>query len=191
MSDLFEYATGILIVVIELAITHLLTGIGSIICYRKTLVISYIPIIWMCVLLLSLVGWCFFIFDTLHGIEVLEYTRFLVFFTVSALMYLGAKLITPDVTQTNHLNLAEAFLETKTAFFLCWAAALLLVNIYVYASEGSLESMNSVEGVLGLLLIGLMLVGSRLRKMEHHLILVVGWTFVYLWQEFVQGAIGA
>jgi len=161
MSDLFEYASGILIVVIGLAITHLLAGMGSIIRYRKNLHIDWIPIIWMCVLLLVLVGWCFFVFDTLHRIEVIKFQQFLVFFIISALMYLGSRLITPEINQTTASNLTEQFLETKTAFFLCWATALLLVAAYVWVNVGFLESISSVEGVLGLFMIGLMFLGSR------------------------------
>ena len=123
MSAIFEFSRGIVVIVVGLAITHLLAGLGSIIRYRSQLKIDWLPITWIVVLLLVLVGWCYAIWDMLHEIESLEYTHFLVFFFTSTLFYLAARLITPDISRADKLNLANAFSETKTAFFLSSAAA--------------------------------------------------------------------
>ena len=42
MSAIFEFSSGILIIVIGLAMTHLLAGLGSIIRYRKNLQIDWV-----------------------------------------------------------------------------------------------------------------------------------------------------
>ena len=100
MTSIFEFSSGILVIVVGLAITHLLSGLGAIIRYRKRLEIHWLPIAWMVVLLLCLVGWCYAIWDMLHQAELLAYSTFLVFFFTSVLFYLGVRLITPDVSPT-------------------------------------------------------------------------------------------
>ena len=168
---------------------HLLAGLGSIIRYRKNLQIDWVPIIWILVLLLVLVGWCYAVWDNLHDVEELEFSHFLVFFVTSILFYLGARLITPDINHTSVLNLRDAFLETKTAFFLCNAAGIGWIGIYVWTKDGFLNTVTTVEGGLGLVLIGLLIVGTIIQKRRDHLLLVVVWTFIYLWQQFIQGAL--
>ncbi len=189
MSAIFEFSSGILIIVIGLAMTHLLAGLGSIIRYRKNLQIDWVPIIWILVLLLVLVGWCYAVWDNLHDVEELEFSHFLVFFVTSILFYLGARLITPDINHTSVLNLRDAFLETKTAFFLCNAAGIGWIGIYVWTKDGFLNTVTTVEGGLGLVLIGLLIVGTIIQKRRDHLLLVVVWTLIYLWQQFIQGAL--
>ena len=150
MSPIFEFSSGILIIVIGLAITHLLAGLGSIIRYRKNLQINWVPIIWILVLLLVLVGWCYAVWDQLHNVEELEFAHFLVFFITSILFYLGARLITPDINETSILNLGDVFLETKTAFFLCNATAMAWISIYVWTKNGFSDSITTLEGGLSL-----------------------------------------
>ncbi len=168
--------------------THLLAGLGSIIRYRKNLQINWVPIIWMLVLLLVLVGWCYAVWDQLHNVEELEFAHFLVFFITSTLFYLGARLITPDINETSILNLGDVFLETKTAFFLCNATAFAWLYIYVLTKIG-FSIITTLEGGLTLILIGLLFIGTKIQKLDHHLYLVVVWAIVYLSQQFLQGAI--
>ncbi len=92
MTAIFEFSSGILVIVVGLAITHLVAGLGSIIRYRRHLEVDWLPIVWMVVLLLVLVGWCYAIWDILHEVESLEFTHFLVFILASTLFYLPTSL---------------------------------------------------------------------------------------------------
>ncbi len=120
------------------------------------------------VLLLVLVGWCYAIWDMLHEIESLEYTQFLVFFFTSILFYLAARLITPDISRADKLNLADAFFETKTAFFLSNAAAYTVISFYIWSVEGFAHTLSTLEGILGLALLVLMVVGAVLKTTKSH-----------------------
>ena len=189
MSAIFEFSSGILVIVVGLAITHLLAGLGSIIRYRSQLEVDWLPITWIVVLLLVLVGWCYAIWDILHEIESLEYTHFLVFFFTSTLFYLAARLITPDISRAGKLNLTDAFFETKTAFFLSSAAAYTVISSYIWSVEGFAHTLSTLEGILGLALLVLMVVGAVLKTTKSHWVLVSLWTTTYLYQQFIQGAL--
>ncbi len=189
MTAIFEFSSGILVIVVGLAITHLLAGLGSIIRYRSLLEFDWLPIAWMVVFLLVLVGWCYAIWDILHEVEVLEFTHFLVFFLTSILFYLAARLITPDIDGASTLNLADAFLETKTAFFLSSAAGFTVINVYIWSLEGFVRYLSTLEGLLGLALLILVFIGAALKKPKSHWVLVALWTTIYLCQQFIQGAL--
>ncbi len=189
MTAIFEFSSGILVIVVGLAITHLLAGLGSIIRYRSLLEFDWLPIAWMVVFLLVLVGWCYAIWDILHEVEALEFTHFLVFFLTSSLFYLAARLITPDIDGASTLNLADAFLETKTAFFLSSAAGFTVINVYAWSLEGFVRYLSTLEGLLGLALLILLFIGAALKKPKSHWVLVALWTTIYLGQQFIQGAL--
>lgn len=189
MTAIFEFSSGILVIVVGLAITHLIAGFGSIIRFRTGLEFSWLPVIWMIVFLLVLVGWCYAIWDMLHEVETLEYTHFLVFFFTSIFFYLAARLITPDVGRDSRLSLADAFFETKTAFFLSSAAGFAVIFVYVWSLEGVIETLSTLDGFLGSALLILMIVGAFLRTLKSHWVLVCLWSTTYLYQQFIQGAL--
>ena len=189
MTAIFEFSSGILVIVVGLAITHLIAGLGSIIRYRTGLEFSWLPVVWMIVFLLVLVGWCYAIWDMLHEVETLEYTHFLVFFFVSIFFYLAARLIAPDVGRESNLSLADAFFDTKTAFFLSSAAGLAVITVYVWSLDGVIETLGTLDGFLGSALLALMISGAFLRTLKSHWILLCVWTTTYLYQQFIQGAL--
>ena len=189
MTAIFEFSSGILVIVVGLAITHLLAGLGSIIRYRRHLEVDWLPMVWMVVLLLVLVGWCYAIWDILHEVETLEFTHFLVFFLASILFYLAARLITPDINDASRLNLRDVFLETKTAFFLTSAAAFTVIHVYIWVLEGFAFYTSTLEGILGFALLILLPIGAVLKKPKPHWVLVTLWTALYLGQQFMQGAL--
>lgn len=189
MSAIFEFSSGILVIIVGLAITHLIAGLGSIIRFRTGLEFSWLPVIWMIVFLLVLVGWCYAIWEMLHEVETLEYTHFLVFFFISIFFYLAARLITPDVGRDSRLSLADAFFDTKTAFFLSFAAGFAVIMVYVWSLEGVIETLSTLDGFLGSALLILMIIGAFLRTLKSHWVLVCLWTTTYLYQQFIQGAL--
>ena len=69
MTSIFEFSSGVLVIVVGLAITHLVAGLGSIIRYRKVLEIDWLPITWMIVLMATLVGWFYAIWEMLHEVD--------------------------------------------------------------------------------------------------------------------------
>ena len=189
MSAIFEFSSGILVIIVGLAITHLIAGLGSIIRFRTGLEFSWLPVIWMIVFLLVLVGWCYAIWEMLHEVETLEYTHFLVFFFISIFFYLAARLITPDVGRDSRLSLADAFFDTKTAFFLSSAAGFAVILVYVWSLEGVIETLSTLDGILGSALLILMIIGAFLRTLKSHWVLVCLWSTTYLYQQFIQGAL--
>ena len=189
MTSIFEFSSGILVIVVGLAITHLLAGLGQIIRYRKQLAIDWLPIIWMLVLVLTLVGWCYAIWDMLHEVEVLEYGTFLVFFFTSVLFYLAARLITPDITPDTKLDLSSSFFETKTAFFASASSAYLMLSLYIWSDEGFVQTVSNIEGVLGVGLMLLMAGGAVISRRSYHWVLVCVWSLAYLIQQLLQGAL--
>lgn len=188
MTSIFEFSSSVLVIVVGLAITHLLGGLGSIIRYRSYLKIDWLPIAWMIVLILTLIGWFYAIWDMLHEIESLEYPTLLVFFSTSVLFYLAARLITPDISPKTRMDLTEAFFETKTAFFSSAASAYILLSLYVWSKHGFVETTRGIDGALGLSLVTLMAVGALLRTPLSHWVLVVVWSALYLTQQIIQGA---
>ena len=188
MTSIFEFSSGILIIVAGLAITHLLSGLGSIIRYRGYLKIDWLPIAWMIVLILALVGWFYAIWDMLHDVAYLDYLTLLVFFTTSVFFYLAARLITPDIEPRTELDLAEAFFETKTAFFASAFGAYIVLSIYVWTEHGFVETTTTADGALGLALTALMALGAVLRKSHSHWLLIAVWSMLYLVQQLIQGA---
>ena len=189
MSAIFEFSSGILIVVVGLAVTHLLGGLGAIIRYRRQIEIDGLPICWMLLLLLVLVGWFYAIWDMLHETEVLGYGEFLVFFLTSTLFYLAARLVTPDVSRDVRVDLTQAFYETKTAFFLCSAAGYLVINVYVLSVQGVAATLGTVDGALGVLLFALACVGGYLEQKRLHWALLATWATIYLTQQMLQSAL--
>jgi hypothetical protein len=191
MSAIFEFSSGLLVIVVGLAITHVLAGLGSIIRYRGRLEIDWLPIVWMIVMLLVLVGWSYAIWDMLHEIESLEYTRFLVFFLVSVTFYLAARLITPDIGGESNTDLTDAFFETKTAFFLSGAAGFLIIGVYEWSQEGFFHNVSTLEGALDVPLLILLFVGALLGTTKSHWVLISLWTTTYIYQQFIQGALAS
>jgi hypothetical protein len=188
MTSIFEFSSSVLVIVAGLAITHLLGGLGSIIRYRKYLRIDWLPIVWMLVLMLTLIGWFYAIWDMLHEVESLDYSTLLVFFSTSVLFYLAARLITPDIAPKTQLDLSQAFFETKTAFFASASGAYLVLTLYVWSEQGFIKTVGGIEGALGLSLMLLMACGMVLRNSTSHWLLVSLWSAIYLIQQTGQGA---
>jgi hypothetical protein len=142
----------------------------------------------MLVLMLTLIGWFYAIWDMLHEVESLDYSTLLVFFSTSVLFYLAARLITPDIAPKTQLDLSQAFFETKTAFFASASGAYLVLTLYVWSEQGFIKTVGGIEGALGLSLMLLMACGMVLRNSTSHWLLVSLWSAIYLIQQTGQGA---
>ena len=55
--------------------------------------------------------------------------------------------------------------------------------------EGFAHTLSTLEGILGMALLVLMVVGAVLKTTKSHWVLVSFWTTTYLYQQFIQGAL--
>ena len=129
----FEYASGLISIVVGLGIARVLGGIGSFLRFHNRAPRDWIVGSWCLVLFLALVGWWMAGWQVLRVQTEISFVT-LIFWTIAtALLYLSAYLLVPAtiVDRTGDLG----------AFFTCLAAHFGLVSVYmIVALESEFDS---------------------------------------------------
>ncbi len=185
--SIFEYASGILTIVIGLGVAHLLGGLGNVIRARKRITMSMAPLIWMVGQVFMMVGWWWALWHWLSSIEELSVWLFLPFFVASVCWYLAARLSVPEISAEGDTHLWEEFSEVRFPFF-----SLLFVAYFVMYLFGALSGAEwgaSVGDYLGYVLVALTFTGMFLKSERSNAWLAAIFISLYVLQEALQPAI--
>ncbi len=148
----FEYASGLISIVVGLGIARVLGGIGSFIESRRRSAGDWIAATWCLVLLLALVAWWIAGWQVLRAQAEISLATLVIWTLATALYYLAAYLLVPvrliDGSREPHANSERP----SGAFFLCLAAHFGLMLGYALA-------IGSIDG-LGLTATGSLVVVS-------------------------------
>ena len=133
----FEYASGLISIVVGLAIARVLGGIGTLLRLDNRTLHDWIVGTWCLTLFLALVGWWMAGWQVMRVQAEISLVT-LVFWTVAtALLYLSAYLLVPAGIVDRSGGPETNFELPPGAFFLCLAAHFGLVLVYMIVALGS------------------------------------------------------
>lgn len=122
--DAFSYLSVLLSIILGLAIQQILQGYRALILARTRVERDWLPLIWSALILLMVVQhwWASF---GLAGRAEWRFADFLVTLLVTALIYMMAAIVLPDVPADKPTDLREHFARERRALFGLFAAAVI------------------------------------------------------------------
>jgi hypothetical protein len=188
----FEYIMGIHSIVLGLATAILLSTIAEQLKYREVIKPYWVHSAWCGVLLFFILSTWWGYWYTLEQIENISIFEFLYTFQFSIVMYLCARLLSPDPLREQESSAEDYFFRIKTPFLL-----ILLFGITawsVFGLTGLLPSSTPVvisEAIAGLIILyGIFLVGIFSSNRRVHGVIVISVLVLQVIGEVSQGAIG-
>ena len=177
--SILEYATSILSIVLGLGVAHLLGGFAWMARNPKHSLLFYVFGTWCISLLLATLGWWWAIWTLFRDLEVLTFWAFLPAFLISTFLYLAGRILVPPSSELS-IRLDENF--PSVAKPVCLSMA----GLFIAATIVSPSPVLSLEGILGLILIGISLSGVIAKTSHQHIYIALGWLCVYLIQQAIQ-----
>ena len=136
----FEYASGLISIVVGLGIARVLGGVGTFLSLDNRTPHDWIVGTWCLVLSLTLVAWWMVGWTVLRAQSEISFVT-LVFWTfATALLYLSAYLLVPGTVVDRSGGPETNFELPRRAFFACLAAHFGLVFVYLILALGGLGS---------------------------------------------------
>ncbi len=133
----FEYASGLISIVVGLGIARVLGGVGTFLRLDNRTPHDWIVGTWCLVLFLALVGWWMFGWQVLRMQTDISFVT-LIFWTIAtALLYLSAYLLVPATIVDRSGGPETNFELPRGAFFACLAAHFGLMFVYAIVALGS------------------------------------------------------
>lgn len=174
-----EYATSILSIVLGLGVANLLGGVAWMARNPKNILYFYAFGIWCLSILLATLGWWWAIWTIFRDLDVLTFWSFLPTFIVSTFLYLASKILVPHNNESS-IRLDENFPEIAKPLCLC------IAGLFTTATFISPSQVFSLDGILGIALIGIALLGVVAKSSVQHVCVAAGWVCVYLVQQAIQ-----
>jgi hypothetical protein len=140
----FEYATGLVSIVIGLAVARVLGGIGSFISARERSASDWFVASWCIVVLVNLGGWWIAVWNLLRRQIEIEFAILLAVTLATAFLYLASYVLIESRPSggTRH---ASAFVTPGTAFFCCLGAHFAVVVTMAIAFDMDQPPQDLVE----------------------------------------------
>ena len=117
----FEYASGLISIVIGLAVARVLGGIGTFIVARDRSFSDWTVAAWCVALVFVLVGWWMIGWIVLSGLTELAFITLFLWVVASALLYLGAFVLLPGGVIGGAGDPREHLQPLRAAFYFCLA----------------------------------------------------------------------
>jgi hypothetical protein len=175
----FEYATGMVSIVIGLAVARVLGGIGSFISARERLAYDWFVAAWCIVVLVNLGGWWIAVWNLLHRQIEIEFSVLLAVTLATAFLYLASYVLIEgrSVGGTQH---AGAFVTPGAAFFCCLGAhfAVVVAMIYGFGMNQPREDVIETGFLAAVATAGAAAKGARTRVL--HLVIWAALLFALL-----------
>ena len=118
----FEYATGLISIVVGLAVARVLGGIGTFSAASERPASDWIVVSWCLALLLTMVGWWMTAWATLRGQAEYAFSTLSIWFVATALLYLAAYVLIPGTSIGSARGSGSSLRPLPSAFYLYLAA---------------------------------------------------------------------
>ena len=143
----FEYATGLVSLVIGLAVARVLGGIGTFITARERSASDWFVASWCIVILVNLGGWWIAVWNTLQRQVEIEFAILLAVTLATSLLYLASFVLISvgPIEGTRH---ARTFRIPGVAFFYCLGAHFAVVVAMGIAFDMNYDPQDLVETAL-------------------------------------------
>jgi hypothetical protein len=140
----FEYATGLVSIVIGLAVARVLGGIGTFITARERSASDWFVASWCIVVLVNLGGWWIAVWIILQQQVEIEFAILLAVTLATSFLYLASYVLIESrpIGGTRH---ARAFVTPGTAFFYCLGAHFAVVVAFQTAFNLLKDPRDAVE----------------------------------------------
>ena len=187
----FEYVIGIHSIVLGLAIASLLSTLAEQLKYREVAKPYWVHLVWCVTLLFFIIStWCEY-WQVLEQLEAISIFEFLYTFQFSIVLYLCARLLSPDPIREIEASAESYFFRIKTPFLLVLFFGMLVIEAGLLPAPlpppGGSEVLRIISGVF---ILGGILAGIFSSNRRVHGVIVI---FVLVGQiigEALQRAIG-
>jgi hypothetical protein len=140
----FEYATGLVSIVIGLAVARVLGGIGTFITAQVRSASDWIAASWCIVVLVNLGGWWIAVWNTLQQQVEIEFAILLAVILATSLLYLASYVLIAS-GPIDGTRQARTFPTPGVAFFYCLSAHFAVVVAMLIAFDMNQDPRNMVE----------------------------------------------
>ena len=135
----FEYASGLISIVIGLAIARVLGGIGGFLVARQRSTSDWIVAMWCLALLITMVAWWHVGWVTFRGRPEIDLGTSFAWIFATALFYLAVFVLVPNTLAQEYSSEVGTLRPPRPAFYLCLAAHFVagsLVSEAIFESRG-------------------------------------------------------
>jgi hypothetical protein len=175
----FEYATGLVSIVIGLAVARVLGGIGSFISGGERSASDWFVASWCIVILVNLGGWWIAVWNLLGRQVEIEFAILLAVTLATAFLYLASYVLieSGSIVGTRH---ASAFVTPGTAFFCCLGAhfAVVVTGAIAFDLDQPTEDLAETAFLAAVAIAGAAAKGTRSRVL--HLVIWAALLFAML-----------
>jgi hypothetical protein len=120
--NVFEYASGLISIVIGLAVARVLGGIGSFSTASQRSAHDWIVASWCLALLLVLVGWWFQGWNLFRERTEIDFATVLIWIVATSLLYLAAYVLVPGATSGETSDVRSSLHPLRRSFYFFIAA---------------------------------------------------------------------
>ena len=177
----FEYASGLISIVVGLAVARVLGGIGTFSVASERPASDWIVASWCLALLLTMVGWWMNAWMTLRGQAEIAFSTLFIWIVATALLYLAAYVLIPGTSTGSGSGPGSSLRPVRPAFYLFLAAHFGVVvllglarKIFVVA-DGDPSTTLISSLVPPAMMTGLSAVGAALHSERNRALHLVAW----------------
>jgi hypothetical protein len=134
----FEYASGLISIVVGLAVARVLGGISNFIAADRRIGSDWIVASWCFALLINLVGWWLMGWSALRGRAEIDFATLFTWILATTPLYAAAHVLVPDTAVRDSSRASPHLEPLRGAFHLCLAAHYVLgFAVGISASDGT------------------------------------------------------
>jgi hypothetical protein len=140
----FEYASGLISIVIGLAVARVLGGISNFIAAGQRSGSDWIVASWCFALLINLVGWWLMGWYVLHGRAEIDFATLFTWILATSPLYAAAHVLVPDTSGRDPGGASAHLQPLRGAFYLCLAAHYVLGLAVGFPSQDVVRPLGFV-----------------------------------------------
>ncbi len=178
--SVFEYASGLISIVVGLAVARVLGGIGTFSAASERAASDWVVASWCLALLLTMVGWWMSAWTTLRGQAEIGFSTLFIWIVATALLYLAAYVLIPGTSESAS-GPGSSLRPVRSAFYLYLAAhfgvAVLqqLTQQTFVVAEGGPSTALIPSVVPAMIMGGVSAVGAALHSERNRALHLVVW----------------
>jgi hypothetical protein len=186
----FEYGSGLISIVVGLAVARVLGGIGTFLGMRDRTSRDWIVAAWCLVVLLNLIFWWIAAWVMLHALSEIAPAVLVVFTLATALLYLAAFVLLLERTAAPIEPAHTGFDLPQRPFFVCLAAHFMVMFVYTMRTlPGDLPNLMA-SNLFMVGLIGTSLAGLWVETPRGHVLVLIAWAVCLAGMSTITQAIG-
>lgn len=176
----FEYASGLISIVIGLGLARILGGVGAFLRANVRDSTDWIAVTWCVVLGIAMLGWWMIGWQFLRPQPEISGANLFFWTFATALLYLAAYLLIPGIVESHSgADRNVEFELPSRAFFVCLALHFAFLPAYSLVAHGSIaDSVGRLNSIGPMGLVFLSLVGMFLKTPRAHAIQLAIWVAV-------------